>query len=133
MRKNRRYISLEDSLWQSMVYLPDDEWPSGRNPQDDSQIWAIREGIRRLQRVPSSEHQWRGIRSRKEHECIRGCKIHEREVYYRETYPLFSDDGPPLCAGCMAMILYYQQVYHLPVVAWSHWDNEEETAVWRDE
>jgi len=128
--KTRQHITFEDCLWAAATYATDDSgYRYGLNPQEDRQMWAIQEGLRRIHDQPTCEHRWRSVSARKVHKCLRGCKIHPGDIYFREDYVSSYGTGPAVCAGCMAMILYYQQVYNLPVCFQSHWDMQKEEAV----
>lgn len=90
--------------------------PEYCNVQDQSVFWAINEG---RNRVP--ELELFGIpTARKQHNCVRGCQIHVGDVYF------VSDQfwSMKMCASCMAMILYYLQVWNLPPYYYDYWDNE---------
>lgn len=129
--KPRRYVTFEDCLWAAATHIAtDDGYLDDQDPQKDRQMWAIQEGVRRMQHQPTCEHRWKAVSARKEHECLRGCKIRGGDIYFREDYVSSYASGPAVCAGCMAMILFYQQAYNLPVVFRSHWDIEQRDAVW---
>ncbi len=73
---------------------------------------------------------WQSTNARKEHECVRGCKIKRGDVYFR--MPLGGGWGNELkaCAGCIAMILYFQGIHKLTEdVFHTHWSLEKETPV----
>ena len=96
------------------------------NPQDKSLMWAIIEGLNRLETMQGN---WRWLKARKDHKCNRGCTIEDGDIYFRTTYASDWDANPQVCAGCMAMILYYKEVHRLPPVRYTHWDYEKEQAV----
>ena len=96
------------------------------DPQEHRQLWAIQEGIDRIESYPSS---WREVTARKKHECIRGCEIEDRNVYFQ--LPTGGGWGTEwkFCAGCVAMILYFKEVEKLPPCFYTHWDEEVQAPV----
>src|SRR3972149_1508007 len=85
-----------------------------RNPQDAERLWAIREGIGR---VNQHRVEWRAVTARKDHECMRGCAIKRNETYFQYALSGVSWGGEwKFCAACMAMILYFKGVEHMPPV-----------------
>jgi hypothetical protein len=90
--------------------------------QDQEQMWAIREGMDRLQESSPAMRNWRETQARKDHGCERGCPIKKGDTYFR--YILGPGWGHHLniCAGCMAMILYFAEVDKLPPHISTHWD-----------
>ena len=89
------------------------------NPQDAQQMWAIIEGINR---IDPYHLEWQPTKARKEHECIRGCRIEEGHIYFKREIGAGWGSEWKVCAGCMAMILYYKEVYNLPRYIYSHWN-----------
>jgi len=96
------------------------------DPQALRQLWAIREGLRRVD--PGGYH-WREVQARKEHDCMRGHEIHRGETYFQYQIGAGWGNDWKFCAGCMAMILYFQQVDQLGAVWFTHWDRETEGPV----
>lgn len=130
--RRHRYITFSECLWIAATHVAEDDDGSSLSilsPQAERQMWAIQEGLRRTEALPNSEHRWQSVKARKKHECIRGCKINRGDIYFREDYIAAYSTGPVLCAGCMALVLYYQQVYNIPVVFRSHWDLEQQEPV----
>jgi hypothetical protein len=82
-------------------------------------MWAIIEGINRIDLY---HRDWRPTKARKEHECVRGCKIRDGNIYFQGEIGVGWDAYLKLCASCMAMILYYKEIYKLPPYIYSHWD-----------
>jgi hypothetical protein len=87
------------------------------------QIWAIREGLKRLNK---RKHEWverkciRKAYDKVGQKCVRNHVINDGDVYFvRERFKL---NDPPFCAGCMAMILYFLEVSKEPQVDFTHWD-----------
>jgi hypothetical protein len=100
--------------------------PDYSDPQDEQQMWAIREGVKRIDRY---SREWHKVRARKEHECERGCKIRKRDTYFSfSTGPGWGTELK-FCAGCTAMILYFREVEKLPPYVYSHWDRETKKPV----
>lgn len=86
------------------------------NPQADKHMWAIQEGLRRL------GYGWQPKKAQKQHSCIRECKIEPGHTYFTISMGQVWGGELNICASCMAMILYFKEVYNLPVYAFSHWD-----------
>jgi len=84
------------------------------NAQDERQMWAIREGIERIDRY---NVEWRSVTAKKEKECLRNCKISCNDIYFARRI-----SGGKFCAGCTAMILYLRDVHKLPPVTATHWN-----------
>ena len=110
MRKDSK-IELRTILFEAFAN------PDFYNAQDPSIFWAIDEGHNRH---PTFRY-FNTPTARKEHQCIRGCHIHVGDIYFRESAP---SSTMKICAGCMAMILYYLEVWNLPAVQYDYWDNE---------
>jgi hypothetical protein len=87
-------------------------------------LWAIREGIRR---IDPNCNDWREVRANKAHECVRECRT-ERYTSY-STDDVITCQGLRICAGCMAMVLYFKKAYHLPPEIYTHWDYAEHKPV----
>jgi hypothetical protein len=96
--------------------------------QEDRYMWAIQEGLRRL-------HTWAGVlcivRARKDHKCVRNCAIKAGDTYFRDDTMIEVSPGfaPKICACCIAMILYFKEVYNLPPTFHTHWDSEKKAPV----
>lgn len=106
-------------------YLPEGN-PFRRNPQDERFMWAIQEGIRRIDRYLVN---WSAHQANKNHECIRGCQIKIGDMYFHSSYGSSFTDYLKLCAGCMAMLLYFMDVEKLPPYLYTHWDRTKGEAV----
>ena len=126
MAKVRKYRSVEACLWSAFAHAYDFE-----SEQRYYHIWAIREGLRRLQHF--AYQPWQEVKARKKHECARGCKIKAGHIYFKFGEGATWGSGLKVCAGCVAMILYFQQAYNAPPVAFTHWDWELQEPVWKDE
>jgi hypothetical protein len=100
-----------------------------RDPQDPDLIWAMQEGIARLNEY---RREWRAIRARKAHTCIRGCAIHPQEIYFLQAWALGRDSDLKFCAACMAMILFYREVDQLPPAGFTHWAVDQAQPVRED-
>ena len=115
----RKLRSLEDTLFEAFANLP------RQYNQEEQQMWAIREGIRRTE----LSHEWREVKARKIHECMRGCKIEQGDTYFGMTVDAGWGYDSKICPGCMAMILYFKEVQHLPPKIYSHWDIDSKKPV----
>lgn len=112
----KKIFSLEECL--------SDAYCSGVfNPQDDRLMWAILEGLRRLN---IWKPPWRSVQAHKEHKCVRKCSIAAYDIYFLEDAGQVLDysTAPKFCPGCMAMILYFKEVYDLPPISYTHWNME---------
>lgn len=112
----KKLIDFKECLFEAFI---DNEM---YNPQSKQRIWAIYEG---LCRIDSAHTQWSVIDSaRKSHDCIRGHLIKVGDTYFH--YQVFGAWGSDwkLCAGCMAMILYFQEVDKLKPYMFTHWGIE---------
>jgi hypothetical protein len=98
--------------------------------QEDRNIWAIYEGIRR---IDPHQFTWSSSRARRDHTCERGCEIHDGEVYFKYQVGTGWGEHLKLCAGCTAMILYFAGAEKLPAYSATHWDAEKEETVMLDE
>ena len=115
-----RYRSLSDSLWGAFAN------PDFNPPQAPEQIWAMREGLRR---IDPWRIDWREVKANKDHACTRGCAIKRNEVYYQLQSGGGWGSELKVCAGCLAMILFFKQVAVLPLSMKTHWDVVEQCAV----
>jgi hypothetical protein len=117
----RRYISLQECLFSAFAN------PQFDDPQEHRQLWAIHEGLARLERdvYPS----WSAVDARKEHNCIRGHLINDGDVYFKFNVGAGWTSDWKFCAGCTAMILYFKEVDKLPPVFHTHWDLEKKEPV----
>ena len=95
-----RYGSLSDSLWGAFAN------PEYSPPQAPEQIWAIREG---LHRIDLMRVEWHEVKANKDHICTRGCAIKRNEVYFKLQSGAGWDGELKVCAGCLAMILYFKR------------------------
>ena len=90
-------------------------------------MWAIQKGVRRAY---SGYNRWRPTDARKDHECIRGCEIKRGDVYFKMDLGGGWGNDLKACAGCMAMILYFQGAYELTRHGfYTHWSFEEDAPV----
>lgn len=96
------------------------------NPQEERQMWAIYEGLRRVE--PGS-FSWSAPNARKEHKCERGCSIKPGEIYFKAQIGYGYGSNLKLCAGCMAMVLYFMDVDKYPPRIETHWDAFDKTPV----
>ncbi len=115
---DRNLRTMKSCLWNAFANY---------DPQEDMHMWAIYEGVARLGRI--SRQQWRDVKARKKHECTRGCKIKNGHVYFQMQLGGGWGYDLKICAGCMAMILYFQQTYNLPPYFHTHWDNSKNEPV----
>jgi len=96
------------------------------NPQEKRFIYAVSEGLSRQRRMTFA---WHPTEARKEHRCVRGCRIQDRHVYYQyETGPGWGDHIK-FCLPCVAMVLYFQGVAEDPNYPEWFWDPESERSV----
>jgi hypothetical protein len=118
----KRFHSLEDCLIDAFANR------NFFNPQEDRYMWAIHEGLRRLNLWTPP---WRRVQARKIHKCVRNCTISDGDIYFMESGMDLSSyqDVAKYCAGCMAMILYFKEVGNLPPNLYTHWDDEKKAAV----
>jgi hypothetical protein len=101
--------------------------PIFNDAQQDKIFWAIKEGYNR---VPKLRMEYDIRTSRKEHTCARGCEIKAGSQYFASRSAWGS---MKLCAGCMAMILYYLEVWDLPIDRYDYWDSENNRAHWAED
>jgi hypothetical protein len=94
-------------------------------PQESQYLWAIYEGIRRLDPMG---FKWKTIKARKEHECIRGHTIKIGNVYCQHIVMGWGTDWK-FCLGCMAMLLYFWNIDELEPSMFTHWDHEKREPV----
>ncbi len=92
------------------------------DPQDQQQMWAIQEGLNRHQEFSPAMRDCQETKARKKHRCERGCAIKEGDAYFRYITGPAWGDHLSICAGCMAMILYFAEVDKLPPYMSTHWD-----------
>jgi len=91
------------------------------NAQEYIFFWAIEEG---LDRVPSLRNAYRLSQASKEYKCVRNCVINAGDDYFlAKNKPA----GKRLCVSCMAMILYFLEVWELPTYLHDYWDDEKNT------
>jgi hypothetical protein len=109
-------ISLGDCLFNAFTNK------QSNNPQEYSLYWAIYEGMRRIDPYPT---QWSSPKAQKEHECVRGCKIKDGEMYFKYQTGYGYGSAIKFCAGCMAMVLYYMDVERMTPYMYTHWDTVE--------
>ncbi len=119
------------------------------NPQEDELWWAIDEGLKRMQlyekellianKPPDAPYvfkseldfDWKVTESRKDHECIRCGKdgIKSGDYYYKHSDGSGSWSGYwKMCVSCIAMILYFNKVWLMPVQWYTHWDYDKKDA-----
>ena len=107
--------SMKETL--SDAFARSDIW----NPQEYIFFWAIEEG---LNRVPKLRDSYRFIRTAsKEYKCVRNCAIHPGDKYFAAKNSKHT--GKKLCVSCMAMILYFLEVWDMPTYLHDYWDNEK--------
>ena len=117
----RKYFDVEDCLFFVLADI------GSCDPQEPSRMWAILEALERLKILDSS---WRSVTAYKDHKCIRGCSIQEDRTYFHKKFGSGGwSDRIKICARCMAMILYFKEVHHLPYRIHTHWDIENRKAV----
>jgi|GEM_PF-2011446 len=92
--------------------------------QAPEQLWAIYEGFERIHPVGWEKHC-----ARKEHQCMRGCAIKPRDIYFSNSTGGAWGSEWKFCAGCAAMLLYFREVDRLPHVYDTHWDREAKRPV----
>lgn len=120
----RQYISLQECLFSVFVNS------AYNDAQEYRRLWAIHEGLRRIEHAYG---EWRNVKARKQHKCMRGCPINEGDIYFHHAIGVGWGDVWKFCAGCMAMILYFKEVDQLPPVHSTHWDVAQEKPVWVEE
>lgn len=118
MGGRRRYLSLDECLQRAFLN------PDYVDPMAERQIWAVIEGVNRL-----NPYEWAITDARKKHECIRGCEIKANGIYFKRAIGRGWGSDWKICAGCMAMILHFKEVDKLPTYMFSHWDFEAEKPV----
>lgn len=117
---NRTLDSLRDCLFAAFAN------PEYYDPQGPHQLWAVREGLRR---VDPRGLERREVQARKGHECIRDHTIRPGEVYFHREVGGGWGSEWKFCAGCTAMILYFQGVDKLPIQWSTHWDRQADRPV----
>ena len=65
---------------------------------------------------------WNYKESRKNHDCVRGCKIPEWSAYFTYQNRVGWDSALKICAKCMAMILYFTGLAYMSFYLNTHWD-----------
>jgi hypothetical protein len=85
-------------------------------------MWAIYEAV---SRVDPYSYSWRSVDARKDHECVRGCKISSGDVYFQQGGNGGWGSELKICASCTAMIFYYLNVDKLEPYNYTHWSIEE--------
>ena len=96
------------------------------NPQDDQHLWAIYEGLRR---IDLRSFNWEALNARKEHECVRRCRIKPGEIYFKNKVGGGYSGYLKLCAGCMAMVLYFMNIEEYAPQMYTHWDIVDERPI----
>jgi len=119
-----RYGSLSDSLWGAFAN------PEYSPPQEPEQIWANREG---LHRIDPMRVEWHEVKANKDHICTRGLRHQAERSVFQVAKRAGWDGELKVCAGCLAMILYFKQVHELPPYMKTHWDVVEQRPVRLDE
>ncbi len=114
----KNYMSLKNCLF--------DTFANPRLMRECTTIWAIQEGINR------QLSNWRIVRARKDHECIKGCFI-EYGTFYVKDVDTWDYTDHKFCLSCAAMILYYQGVYKLPAVNYTHYSKEDDCPIFSAE
>lgn len=113
--------SFSDSLWEA--FINDEQY----NAQAEERIWAVFEGFQRKYRYDCS---WSTVScARKEHRCVRGHVIKPGDKYFERIAGGCWGGGWKLCAGCMAMHLYFSDVDKLTPYMATHWDFQKEETV----
>ena len=122
MGKVARFRDVERCLWEafSSTNSPD-------SVQQERYLWVIRECMERSRSF--SGQAWRETKARKVFACVRGCEIKPGHFYYKPG----TATERKLCAGCMAMIFFYQRLYLVPPEFYTHWDWELQTPVWKED
>jgi hypothetical protein len=113
-------LDLAEQLFQCFV---NEEYS---DPQARQFLWAIYEGIRR---VDPMGNRFSGHTARKKHKCTRGCVIREGDEYFHAHNGIAWGSEIKLCARCMSMILYYADVQSLKPFMYTHWDNDKQQPV----
>jgi hypothetical protein len=116
-----QYRTLNECLFDAFA---NEDWC---NPQEVRYLWAINEGVLRLNPL-----LWSAPQARKEHECVRGHTIKTGDTYYKHLIGGGWGNDWKFCAGCMAMILYFMHVDKLPPEVYTHWDTTKQEPVTRD-
>jgi hypothetical protein len=117
---NRTLDSLRECLFSAFAN------PGYYDPQAPHQLWAIREGLRR---IDPHGYGWREVQARKEHDCMRGHTIRPGEVYFHHLVGGGWGSEWKFCAGCVAMILHFREADKLPTQWFTHWDRQAERPV----
>jgi len=118
----KKYISLRRCLFDSFANR------SMYDFEKDRSLWAILEGLRRLGTWATPVNK---IKARKDHTCIRNCTIKAGATYFTDESVIEVKHAalPKVCAGCMAMILYFKDVDNLAPTKYTHWADEIKAAV----
>ena len=82
-----------------------------------------------LRRVDPLRVDWHEVKANKDHTCVRGCAIQRNDVYFKLQNGAGWGSELKVCAGCLAMILFFKQVEDLPPGMKTHWDVVEQRAV----
>ena len=96
------------------------------NLQEDKNVWAIGEGIHRLNQ---QRYEWQMVKAQKEHECIRGHKINAWDYYCKRNVGAGWGSDWKFCLGCAAMLFYFLKVEEMPPYGSTHWNYEEKKPV----
>jgi hypothetical protein len=104
--------SIQETLWD--MFVRDDF----RDPQDRQYIWATYEGLKRIDPL---QYRFKETKAQKDHECERGCLIKNGDKYYQHIVGAAWGSELKLCAGCMAMILYFLDMEKYRPYIYTHW------------
>ena len=108
--------SMKETL--SDAFARSDIW----NPQEYIFFWAIEEG---LDRVPKLRDAYHLRQASKAYKCVRNCVINPGDEYFAAKNN--KQAGKKLCVSCMAMILYFLEVWDRPTYLHDYWDDEKHT------
>ncbi len=131
--RDRKLISFEDILYETAYcrHLSEEDIDMGKLAS-----------IEALNRLQDSGHfrNWSLTPSAfKEHECVRGCKIFEGELFFKYKFGEWHGDIAKHCLNCFSLILF-----HIPDLphSWTHidldtcytcqWSKEDEKKRWAD-
>jgi len=101
---------IKNSLWNAFANNGLTLFPKA---QKEDLLVAIQIGLSRI-RETSKFYAWDSSCANKDHKCKRGCIIREGDIYFKYITGIGWGQYLKICAGCMAMILYYMKAYELP-------------------
>jgi hypothetical protein len=89
--------------------------------QSEVYMWAILEGLSRT----TWGKNWYEEFAERPLVCIKGCEICDGDTYFLFGSNRARSTGVPMCAACVARILYAEEVWTLPPVLHDGWEKNQ--------